>query len=248
MFYLNGHEVAFNDNRLQLVLQDRQFINTVIWQYEDDSDLFKLSLIDSALTQMGELYKLHVAYLPYSNEKEPYASFALDNIWRYLSILHMQQVVLLDAINAGVTSSGNSYGMNVRPLKFNFAETILKERDPKYFIAAFKDKKTAEHYNYKSYQNYIILDEFEEVGHVDMKLMDIYFIDNCNAGTSYADLWNVLTEKGYRGRPYLIVTHAIKDESFNQVAKTFKQVYVTNTRTQFEMQPTVKVTDFKTLL
>lgn len=76
MIYLNGKKVEFinlpnKERRLDLPKSMintnlHEIVNNVYWKYEDDSSIFELLLLDSAIESYGEEYNLYIGYMPYS--------------------------------------------------------------------------------------------------------------------------------------------------------------------------------------
>lgn len=72
MIYLNGKKVNFIDfpNKERRLDLPKEMVNThlnnVYWKYENDTSIFELLMIDSAIQSYDERYNLFIGYMPYS--------------------------------------------------------------------------------------------------------------------------------------------------------------------------------------
>lgn len=194
MIYLNGKKVEFiefpnKERRLDLpedmVNED---LNNVYWKYENDSSIFELLLLDSAIETYGEQYNLYIGYMPYSRmdrvEKQGTA-FALDVITDILTknlsslielfILDPHSIVTLKQLNkkaeriddipllfgCDFADFAHEFTDRTTGKKYDFAKDVIDytNLDINKAWFVFPDGGAAKRYNADAYPNVIICEK-----------------------------------------------------------------------------------------
>lgn len=185
MIYLNGKKVNFIDfpNKERRLDLPKEMVNThvnnVYWKYENDTSIFELLMIDSAIQSYDERYNLFIGYMPYSRmdriEKKGTA-FSLDIMTtlltqnlqavNYLFILDPHSDVTLKQFKQKTTYldfASEFYYLNNDSI-YSFAKNVINYTELNIENAwfVFPDKGAAKRYNAEDYPNVIVCEKVRD--------------------------------------------------------------------------------------